>query len=476
MKKTLLTCITFLVCTFGISAQTTFAAGQNIDPNVGQNPYAITSGDLDGDTFVDIVIGTYNFTDDFVRWYKNDGTGNFTQQTIISNSAGLQGIGGLAIADLDGINGNDIIVGSYSGKVVWFANNGAGGFGSEQLIGNLLGAGQVTIADINNDGDLDVAAVGYDADKVVWYAGDGSGSFGTEQLIEDTINFPNLHTEPGNINFADFDGDTDLDAVIGYVDGTTSGTIEVYYNQYIESGTMTVSWLKDAVTVNSGNPFLVIADFADVDNDGTLEVFKSDNTSGDVAYYNKIKNGASTEIIIQDDTIIDRPWNVVVADLDNDTFNDVIVTDGGTIDDSIIWFKGNNGTAPSATESLVADNNHQVFALTIADFDGDTDLDIATVGYQSDTLDWYENEWDTLGLNDHNVGSLSIFPNPTKSTLNFKVPFAESFKISVYDVLGKKVLNSTLQSSKSLDVSKLNNGIYILKFDDYNTNLKFVKQ
>jgi hypothetical protein len=25
-------------------------------------------------------------------------------------------------------------------------------------------------------------------------------------------------------------------------------------------------------------------------------------------------------------------------------------------------------------------------------------------------------------------------------------------------------------------VSKLNNGIYILKFDDYNTNIKFVKQ
>jgi hypothetical protein len=450
-------------------SQTVWAPVQNIDPNVSPNPYAISSGDLDNDTFIDIVIGTYNFSSDFVRWYKNDGSGNFTQQTIISNSTGLQGIGGLAIADLDGVNGNDVIVGSYSGKIVWFANDGLGGFGSEQLIGNLAGSGQIVVADINNDGNFDVSGVGYDANKVVWYAGDGNGNFGSEQIID-------VVTQPGNISFADFDGDTDLDALIGYVDGTTSGTIEIYYNQYIESGTMTVSWIKDAVTVHSGNPFLFVAAFADVDNDGTLEIIKSDNTSGDVAYYDKIKNGASTETIIQDQTIIDRPAVATLADLDNDTFNDVIVTDGGTADDSIIWFKGNNSAAPEATESLVADNNHQVFALSVADFDGDGDKDIATVGYQSDTLDWYENQLETLSVPENGLQNISIYPNPAKNTLNFKVPFAESFKISVYDILGKKVLNSTLQNNSLLDVSKLNNGIYILKFDDYNTNLKFVKQ
>jgi hypothetical protein len=476
MKKKILSYLAIFALAISVNSQTTFATVQNIDPNVSPNPYAISSGDLDGDTFIDIVIGTYNFSSDFIRWYKNDGTGNFTQQTVISNSAGLQGIGGLAIADLDGINGNDIIVGSYSGKVVWFANDGLGGFGSEQLIGNLAGTGQVVVADVNNDGDIDVAAVGYDANKVVWYAGDGTGSFGTEQLIEDTINFPGLNTQPGNINFVDFDGDTDLDAVVGYIDGTTSGTIEIYYNQYIESGTMTVSWLKDTVTVNSGNPFLFVTAFADVDNDGALEIIKSDNTSGDVAYYDKIKNGSSTETIIQDETIIDRPAVTVVTDLDNDTFNDVIVTDGGTVDDSIIWFKGNSSAAPDSTESLIADNNHQIFALTVADFDGDGDKDIATVGYQSDTLDWYENEWDSLGLDDNEINPVSIFPNPTKNMLNFKVPFSEAFNVSVYDILGKKVINASISSTKSLDVSNLKSGIYILKFNEHNTILKFVKE
>lgn len=469
MKKTLPIVLVLLCFITSASSQTIFAAMQNIDPNVSPNPYAISSGDLDGDTFIDITIGTYNFSSDYVRWYKNDGAGNFTQQTVVSNSAGLQGIGGITIADIDGLNGNDIIVGSYSGKVVWFANDGLGGFGTEQLIGNLAGAGQVAVADINNDGDMDVAGVGYDANKVVWYAGDGAGNFGAEQTIDNV-------TQPGNVSFADFDGDTDLDVVIGYVDGTTSGTIEVYYNQYIESGTMTVSWIKDAVTVNSGNPYLFVAAFGDADNDGTLEIIKSDNTSGDVAYYDKIKNGASTQTIIQDNTIIARPAIVTLADLDNDTNNDVIVTDGGTIDDSIIWFKGNASAAPEGTESLVANNNHQVFALTVADFDGDGDEDIATVGYQSDTLDWYENLLETLSLTDKKINEFLVYPNPTKNSLNFKVPFNENFKVSVFDILGKNVLNATLETNKPLDVSKLNSGIYILKFNDYNTNLKFVKE
>jgi len=479
MKKTLLTYL-LITCLTGIGfSQTVWDPIQNIDPNAGANAFVIASGNLnvDVDTHIDIAIGTFNNTADVVKWYAGDGAGNFAPSVTVSNSASLLGIGGLAIADIDGINGNDIIVGSFSGKVVWFANNGSGGFGSEQLIGNLLGAGQVTIADINNDGNLDVASSGFSANKVVWYAGDGLGGFSAEQLIEDTINFPGLHTQPGNISFADFDGDTDLDALVGYEDGATSGTIEIYYNQYIESGTMTVSWIKDIVTVNSGNPFLFVAAFADVDDDGTLEIIKSDNTSGDVAYYDKIINGTSTETIIQDDTIIERPAVVAVADFDNDTYNDVLVTDGGSADDALIWFESTD-IGGFNTEALIADHNFQVFGITINDFDGDGDKDIASVGFFNGSVDWYENKLETLTLsvNDNSTNKISIYPNPTSDKLNFKGSFAENFKVSVYDILGKKVIEKSLNTNSVLDVSQLHSGIYIIKFDDYNTTYKFVKE
>jgi hypothetical protein len=468
MKKTLLNCLlTICIVTFGFS-QTVWDPIQNIDPSVGADPYVISSGDLDGDTFIDIVVGTYNFTSDFVKWYKNDGSGNFTLQTVVSNSATLQGIGGLTVADLDGINGNDLIVGSYTGKVVWFANNGAGGFGSEQLIGNLVGTGQVVVTDVNNDGDLDVAAVGYDAGKVVWFAGDGTGSFGTEQII-DSVDFP------GNVSFADFDGDGDLDALLGFADGTTSGTIEIYYNQYIESGTMTVSWIKDTVTVNSGNPFLFVAAFADVNDDGILDIIKSDNTSGDVAWYSKIKNGASTETMISDETIIDRPAVVAVADFDNDTYNDVILTDGGSVDDALIWFESTD-VGTFNTEALIADHNYQVFGITIADFDSDGDKDIASVGFFSDTLDWYENKLETLSNPENEFQSVQFYPNPTKSKLYFRSNTLNNIHVTVFDILGKKVIDSEVFINTPLDVSALKSGLYILKFNKLNTTYKFVKE
>ena len=130
-------------------------------------------------------------------------------------------------------------------------------------MGDVDGAGQVTTADVNNDTHLDVILVVYgndgSTDRVVWYAGNSDGTFGTEQAIYDAVNMiPVANNGPGNVSLQDIDEDGDLDALIG---STDSGTIEVLYNQYVESGTMTVSWVRDANTVDSGNAYLFVAAF-----------------------------------------------------------------------------------------------------------------------------------------------------------------------------------------------------------------------
>lgn len=467
MKKILLLTFTLTLALMS-SSQTVWDPIQNIDPATGPDAYVIASGDLDGDTDMDIAIGTFAFGNDIVRWYENDGAGNFTIKPNVS-TVPLGGVGGIAIADLDGINGNDIITVSYlDNALIWYANDGLGGFSDEQNIStSVVGAGQVTVKDINNDGDDDVAVVAFDGDEAVWFAGNGDGTFGAKQVIASV-------TEPGIINFADFDGDGDLDVVLGFSQSPGNGVIEVYYNQYIENGTMTVSWIKDTNTVDSGNPFLFVAAFADVDDDGTLEIIKSDNTSGEVAYYDKIKNGDSTETIIQDDTIIDRPAVVAVADFDNDTYNDVLVTDGGSVDDALIWFESTDvGTLmPNA---LIANNNYQIFGATIADFDGDGDKDVASVGFFSETVDWYENKLETLSNQGFQSQEIGFYPNPTKDKLYFRSNNLETITISVFDVLGKKVLAKELAIDRSFNVSELKSGMYIIKFKGINASYKFVK-
>ena len=79
MKTTLLT---FLFTAFiGVNgfAQTPFGPEQTINADTGANPYSIDSGDLNGDTFIDIVIGTD--VGNTVEWYTNNGSGTFTKQT-----------------------------------------------------------------------------------------------------------------------------------------------------------------------------------------------------------------------------------------------------------------------------------------------------------------------------------------------------------------------------------------------------------
>ena len=336
MKKTLLNLSLFLIASFSVFCQTTFAPVVNIDPNTGNEPYEIESGDLDGDGTIDLVMATFDAAGsaDIVKWYKNDGSGNFTIQPTISST--ITFIDGLEVADIDGQFGLDIIVTSQNqNKVVYFLSDGVGGFGAETSIdASILAPGEVKAGDINLDGNMDIVVPSFSEFKTVWYAGDGTGGFSAEQTIQ--IDGGGVDT-PYFVDIADFDGDTDLDVLIGIFTFPAPQSIEIYYNQYIESGSTAVSWIKDTQTVDNTLARIINIEFGDVNNDGQLDVISTDITSGEVTWYNKIKNGASTPTVISDASIITSPALARVVDIDGDNLNDVIVTDFGASDDAIIW-------------------------------------------------------------------------------------------------------------------------------------------
>ena len=476
MKKTLLTILIFAAFSNLNFAQAWILS--NVDSNTGQEPYEIASGDIDGDGDIDLVMATYDYnggvpSQDYIKCYLNDGSGNFPIEITVSST--IQWVDGLILADVNEDGASDIVATSANqNKLVYYLSSTSMDntyiYTEVSVDGAIGGPGQVVAGDINGDNHIDLVVPSYNNNRTQWYSGDGSGNFTAETDIESGTT-----DGPYYIDVADFEGDGDLDVLVGFAN---SQSVEIYYNQYDGSDPnppSTVAWIKDTQTVDSSYSYLFVVAFADANNDGNMDVVTLDNVSGDVEWYNKIKNGTSTANTISNSTIIARPGAFAVTDIDEDGLNDVILTDGGVSDDAIIWFKGAANASPSATESLIINNNYQMYDITTADFDGDLDIDIAAIGNFSDTVDWIENRLNVLGVNDFQTKSISIYPNPAKDHLNIVGYDAASIDITIYDNMGKLIMNKTLQMSETLNVSTLASGIYTIKINNDLTS-KFIKE
>lgn len=463
MKQKLLFMVGLTFCYSFTFGQTTFSAKNPINTTTGDAPYVIDSGYLDNDAFADIVIGST--LGDTVEYYKNDGDGTFTLQPLVSSS--VIGISGILIADLNDDGFNDIIATSFDdNELLWFENDGLGNFSTEQIISSTVdGAGAIVAGDIDDDGTMDIAIVAFNSGDTVWFSNNGAGVFGTAQTIASDPT-----TDPGSLDIADFDADGDLDIVIA---NTEFGTVEVYYNDLIPGGV--VSFIKDVNTVATGGVYLFNVSFGDVNDDGNLDILVADlfgGTSGTSWYYKEL-TGEYTETSLTS-TIV-NPSTAIVADMDDDGFNDVVLSSGssGAAAD-IVWFESDD-LGGLGTATIIDATQNQAYAFTLNDFDNDGDLDIACVAYGQDDLNWFENLKYTLSVPSLQLDAISIYPNPAKNVINFK-GLTNDVSVSITDVLGKNVLTHTLQNGEALNVSNLTSGLYIIKLEGSNHTFKFIKE
>ncbi|HSW00408.1 MAG TPA: VCBS repeat-containing protein [Sedimentisphaerales bacterium] len=194
----------------------------------------VYAADLDGDGDLDVLSASEG--DDKIAWYANDGTGHFgPQEAITTEAVSAQCV---YAADLDGDGDLDVLSASngrypaYDGEIAWHQNDGAGQFGSQQVIGTKArGANSVYAADLDGDGDLDVLSASYvynvnmdivHDSEIAWYMNDGSGQFGARQVISTAAVGPNC------VYAADLDGDGDMDVLSSSWDG---GQIAWYENE-----------------------------------------------------------------------------------------------------------------------------------------------------------------------------------------------------------------------------------------------------
>lgn len=240
--------------------------------------------DLDGD--LDAMVGN---SDGKLLYYEN--TGNATNPCFECpeiNPFGLTCVGGYVtptLADLDSDGDLDLVVGNYDGDTVYYENVGNAivpSFAEPVInpfgLSNIGYGSNPSFADLDGDGDLDVI-VGNGDGNIYYFENIGNAiepvfAFSVENAFG-LINVCGLATP----TFADLDGDGDLDAIIGNVDGNT------YYFENIGNAIEPIFTfpVENAFGLTNVGFFAKPA-FADLNSDGDLDAIIG-NFDGDLIYF-----------------------------------------------------------------------------------------------------------------------------------------------------------------------------------------------
>ena len=297
--------------------------------------------DFDGDGDIDI-LGTQGegseWNSSFV-WAQNDGSGNFTILTNISDGSGdfLQGVAtaafqpgattqvglswhnstqgtqmltlpadpvnntwtwheistttqyeDLSTADIDRDGDEDLLLGT-----IWLRNEALPGAQSSgpwtafTLFNTTDSPDRNKLADMNGDGRVD-AVVGYEAvnmpGKLAWYEQplDPTGLW-NEHIIANVVG-------PMSVDVADMDGDNDFDVIVGehnYANPETAKML-VFENTDVIGST----W--QAYTVYTGDEHHDGAQTVDIDNDGDLDIISIGWNHNQVLLYENLSSGCAS--------------------------------------------------------------------------------------------------------------------------------------------------------------------------------------
>ncbi|MBA5248082.1 MAG: type I secretion C-terminal target domain-containing protein [Gammaproteobacteria bacterium] len=241
--------------------------------NVGDNS-APTLADIDGDGDLDLVIGE---GEGKLSYYKNTDTTvkhtnpTYTKQTGGSNPFKDIDVGIFStptLADIDGDGDLDLVIGEGDGKLLYYKNtdttakhtnptyiNQTGGSNpfKDIDVGDLS---KLTLADIDDDGDLDLV-IGELYGTLHYYKNTDTttGHTNPTYTVQTGSNNPFEGVNVGSLatpTLADINSDGNLDLVIG----VRSGTLKYYYNQFfsVDAQVPTV----DNITRNTDSNLLII--------------------------------------------------------------------------------------------------------------------------------------------------------------------------------------------------------------------------
>lgn len=232
--------------------------------------------DFDGDNDLDIAaVGLFQRAIGFsspgeVVWYENPGnvSGTWTQRSI----TGLSFWGGLYIeaGDLTGDGRADLVVGAIQlndgggnpqgNGVHWFRNTGGAFAGPVAVDAQLLEVSTVAVHDVDNNGVLDIVAVGANSSEVAWWQNPRAPG----QTVDDLSFTKHRIASPSGpyaLQVVNMDSDPALELLVTTAD---AGGSVVYYKA---GNNVTEPWAETVVATGLGGPLASRVFGADLDGD-----------------------------------------------------------------------------------------------------------------------------------------------------------------------------------------------------------------
>jgi hypothetical protein len=369
------------------------------------------AGDVNGDSYSDVIVGAYGFSTNTGKAYIYFGSSamnNVADVTITGE--GINNYYGYSVSNAGDVNGDsfsDVVVGatdisSGTGKAYIYLgssimNNVADVTMTGEATNNYFGISVSNAGDVNGDSfsDIIVGANGYSSNTgraYIFYGGSSMNNVADVTMTGEAINnyFGRTVSAAGDIN-----GDGYSDAVVGaWGYSTSTGRAYIYFGSSSMNNTADVTLTGEATSNYFG---YALSTCGDLNSDGYSEVivgaYGYSSNTGRAYLYDYYPNGEITYDINMTGEATNNSFGLSVSsagDVNGDGYSDVIVGAHGYLSNrgrAYIYYGGlSMNNIADVTMTGEAPGNYFGYSVSSAgDVNGDGYSDVIIGAYQINT-------------------------------------------------------------------------------------------